>query len=81
MKDLKKVVVCKTKLTGDETDLELYCSLSAHKALRDNGFISSRVNFSTKGVPESIEIMFELSKYDTGVLPEGQRYAYIVEEK
>ena len=81
MKDLKKVVVCKTKLTGDETDLELYCSLSAHKALRDNGLISSRVNLSTQGVPESIEVMYELSKYDTGVLPKGQRYAYIVEEK
>lgn len=81
MKDLKKVVVCKTKLTGDETDLELYRSLSAHKALRDNGFISSRVNLSTQGVPESIEVMYELSEYDTGVLPKGQRYAYIIEDK
>jgi|9_EtaG_2_1085328.scaffolds.fasta_scaffold23273_5 hypothetical protein len=75
---MKKVVICKEKLKGNESLLSIKCMLSAHQALRENGLISSRVNLSISGEPESIETMFELSEFDNGKLQKGQRYAYIL---
>lgn len=78
MSELKKVIVAKAKLNGNETDNELHAMLISHTALESNGFIRNYISCNTKGEPEYIVSLWSISKFDTGVLPKGQRYAYII---
>ena len=78
---MQKVVIAKAKLKGNETDTEIYCMLSAHYALSENGFISNCVICDKSGNPEFIQSVWKLSKYDDGNLPNGQRYGYISDKE
>ncbi|WP_305845418.1 hypothetical protein [Photobacterium leiognathi] len=66
------------KLNGDETENEIHARLMAHRDSQWDGFIRNHVSFDTNGKPEYIVSFWDITEFDTGVLPKGQRYAYII---
>lgn len=78
--DMIKVVTARAALKGDETDIEIQCSMAGHLALRSNGLLMTQVELDRNGKPAYIVSTWKLSQYDSGdseKLPKGQRYSYI----
>lgn len=70
--ELVDVIKASAKLQGTENEDELACSIAAHMGIRENGLITSMIEYDRKGNPERIVSFWKLNGSKES-LPTGQR--------